>query len=180
VFRNKGIEVLLLNERVDEWLASALTEYDGKALQSVAKGELDLGELEDKEEKEQQQQVEDEFKDLVTRMKEVLGDKVKDVRITHRLTNSPACLVADAYDMSANLERILKSVGQDAPSSKPIFELNPGHPILARLKGEENQERFNEWGEILFDQALLSEGGQLQDPATFVQRLNKLILELSA
>jgi molecular chaperone HtpG len=180
VFRNKGIEVLLLNERVDEWLASALTEYDGKALQSVAKGELDLGELEDKEEREQQQQVEDEFKDLVTRMKEVLGDKVKDVRITHRLTNSPACLVADAYDMSANLERILKSVGQDAPSSKPIFELNPGHPILARLKGEENQERFNEWGEILFDQALLSEGGQLQDPATFVQRLNKLILELSA
>ncbi|MEW5757063.1 MAG: molecular chaperone HtpG [Pseudomonadota bacterium] len=179
VFRKKGVEVLLLSDRVDEWLASALTEYAGKKLQSVTKGALDLGKLEDASEKEQHKQVEEQLKGLVERVKEALKDQVKEVRITHRLTNSPACLVAGEYDMGANLERILKSVGQQVSGSKPILELNPEHPLVKKLDAEQAGERFNDWCTILFDQALLAEGGQLEDPATFVQRLNKLLLELS-
>ena len=179
IFRNKGIEVLLLSDRVDEWLVSSLTEFAGKPLQSVTKGELDLGKLEDEEEKKEQEKIAEESKDVVERVKEVLKDKVKDVRITHRLANSPACLVSDAYDMSANLERILKSVGQQVPTNKPIFEINPTHPLVAKLKQEGDDKRFAEWTQILFDQALLSEGGQLEDPATFVSRLNSLLVELS-
>ncbi len=178
IFRKKGIEVLLLFDRVDEWLVSALTEFDGKPLKSIAKGELDLGDLEDKEEKKQQKKVAKEFKDLVKRVSKVLGDRVKEVRLTHRLTDSPACLVSDLYDMGTHLERILKEAGQDVPGSKPILELNPEHPLVLKLRDEQPGKRFDDWVEVLFDQALLAEGGQLDDPATFVARLNALLLEL--
>ncbi len=174
VFRKKGIEVLLLSERVDEWLTANLHEFDSKPLQSVAKGDLDLGELEDEAEKEEREKEAGEYKPLIDKMKETLGDKVKEVRITLRLTESPACLVADANDMSGNLERMLKSAGQNIPSSKPILEINPHHPIVKRLKTEETH--FSDWSHVLFDQALLAEGGQLDDPATFVKRLNDLLL----
>ena len=179
VFRKKDIEVLLLFDRVDEWLVSSLTEFDGKPLQSIAKGELDLGDLEDKEEKKQQKKIAREFKDLVKRVTTVLGDRVKEVRLTHRLTESPACLVSEAHDMGANLERILKEAGQEIPGSKPVLELNPEHPLVLKLRDEKPGKRFDDWVEVLFDQALLAEGGQLDDPATFVGRLNALLLELS-
>ncbi len=179
VFRKKDIEVLLLFDRVDEWLVSSLTEFDGKPLQSIAKGELDLGDLEDKEEKKQQKKVAKEFKELVKQVTKALGDRVKEVRLTHRLTESPACLVSEAHDMGANLERILKEAGQEIPGSKPILELNPEHPLVLKLRDEKPGKRFDDWVEVLFDQALLAEGGQLDDPATFVGRLNSLLLELS-
>lgn len=175
IFRKKGIEVLLLSDRIDEWLVSNLTEYAGKALQSVAKGSLDLGKLEDEVEKQEQEKEAEAYKDLISRIKEVLGERIKDVRITYRLTESPACLVADMYDMSGNLERLLKSAGQKVPITKPILEINPHHPMVQRLKYEE--EKFSDWSNILFDQALLAEGGQLEDPAAFVKRLNDLLLQ---
>lgn len=180
VFGKKGIEVLLLADRVDEWLINSLTEFDGKQLQSVAKGDLDLGDLEDEKDKKAQQKVDKKFEDLVSRVKKTLGDKVKDVRITHRLTDSPACLVADDNDMSANLERMLKAAGQQmGPDTKPIFELNPKHPMVKRLKDQSENKKFKDWSLILFDQALLAEGGSLEDPASYVKRLNKLLLTLS-
>ncbi|NOQ94907.1 MAG: molecular chaperone HtpG [Methylophaga sp.] len=180
VFRKKGIEVLLLADRVDEWLTNSLTEFDDKQLQSVAKGDLDLGELEDEAEKKAQEETDKNFEDLVGRVKTTLGDKVKDVRITHRLTDSPACLVADDNDMSANLERMLKAAGQQTgPDTKPIFELNPEHPMVERLKAESDDSRFADWSSILFDQALLAEGGSLEDPASYVKRLNELLLTLT-
>ncbi|HFC53036.1 MAG TPA: molecular chaperone HtpG, partial [Gammaproteobacteria bacterium] len=171
-------EVLLLFDRVDEWLVSSLTEFDGKPLKSIAKGELDLGDLEDEGEKKEQKKIAKEFKDLVKRVKKALGDRVKEVRLTHRLTDSPACLVSDLYDMGTHLERILKEAGQEVPSSKPILELNPEHPLVLKLREEKPGKRFDDWVEVLFDQALLAEGGQLDDPATFVARLNALLLEL--
>ncbi|MDT8371946.1 MAG: molecular chaperone HtpG [Gammaproteobacteria bacterium] len=179
VFKKKGIEVLLLIDRVDEWLTNSLTEFDGKQLQSVAKGDLDLGELEDEQEKKAKEETDKNFEDLVERVKTTLGDKVKDVRITHRLTDSPACLVADAHDMSANLERMLKAAGQQVDGSKPIFELNPQHPMIVRLKEDQDDARFEDWTSILFDQALLAEGGQLEDPASYVKRLNALLLNIA-
>lgn len=179
VFRTKGIEVLLLSERVDEWLVTSLTEFDGKSLQSVAKGDLDLGDLEDKEEKEQQQAAEEENKDFTVRMKEALGVSVKDVRVTHRLTSTPACLVSENSDMSGNLERILREAGQEMPNMQPILEINPTHALIELLKAESDKEQFADWSKILFDQALLSEGGQLEDPAGFVARLNAMLLKLA-
>lgn len=179
IFRKKGIEVLLMYDRVDEWLASSLTEFDGKKLKSVTKGELNLGELEDEEEKQQQEETARAFEDLLKQVQEALGEKVKEVRVTHRLTSSPACLVNEEGEMSANLERILKSVGQDAPNIKPILELNPEHPLVEKMKGSEG-ERFNDLASILFDQALLAEGGQLDDPASFVSKLNQMLLEMSS
>ncbi|MDH3672415.1 MAG: molecular chaperone HtpG [Gammaproteobacteria bacterium] len=179
IFRDKGIEVLLLSDRVDEWLVMHLTEFDKKPLQSVAKGELDLGELETRTDKEQQEKAAKEHKEFVDRVKQALGDKIKDARVTHRLTTSPACLVADAQDMSANLERILTSVGQEVPLGKPILEINPGHPIVNHLMSQDDDARFKEWSHMLFDQALLSEGGELDDPAGFVHRLNELFLQLA-
>jgi len=179
VFRKKGIEVLLLTDRVDEWMTNSLTEFDGKQLQSVAKGDLDLGELEDEAEKKAQEETDKNFEDLVERVKTSLGDKVKDVRITHRLTDSPACLVADDNDMSANLERMLKAAGQETTGAKPIFELNPEHPMVERLKAESDETQFTDWSSILFDQALLAEGGSLEDPASYVKRLNELLLTLT-
>ncbi|MBI5908551.1 MAG: molecular chaperone HtpG [Betaproteobacteria bacterium] len=177
VFRKKGIEVLLLAERVDEWLVSNLPEFEGKPLASVARGDLDLGKLEDEAEKKEQEKQAGEYKDLTDKIKGALGEKVKEVRVTLRLTSSPACLVSDQYDMGGNLARILKAAGQKVPDSKPIMEINPGHPLVQRLKYEETH--FADWSRVLFDQALLAEGGQLEDPAGFVKRLNELMLTLS-
>ena len=177
IFRKKGIEVLLLSDRVDEWVVGHLTEFDGKPLQSVAKGGLDLGTLEDEAEKKEAEKAADEYKELIDKVKTSLGDKVKDVRVTHRLTDSPSCLVSDDYDPSGNLARMLKAAGQQAPNTKPILEINPTHPAVMRLKYEET--RFDDWAALLFEQATLAEGGQLDDPAGFVKRINDLMLALS-
>ena len=178
IFRKKGIEVLLLSERVDEWVTGNLTEFDGKQLQSVAKGGLDLGKLEDSADKEETEKAADEYKELLEKIKATLGEKVKDVRVTHRLTDSPSCLVADEHDLGGNLARILKAAGQSAPESKPILEVNPKHPAVQRLKYEES--RFDDWANLLLEQATLAEGGSLDDPAGFVKRINDLMLALSA
>ena len=167
VFRKKGVEVLLLTDRVDEWVVSHLTEFDGKQLVSVAKGGLDLGKLEDEAEKKEQEKEAGELKDLIAKIKQSLGERVKDVRVTHRLTDSPACLVADEHDIGGNLSRMLKAAGQKVPASKPILEINPKHPVVLRLRNED--QRFDDWALVLFDQALLAEGGQLDDPAGFRQ-----------
>ncbi|MEW8202741.1 MAG: molecular chaperone HtpG [Candidatus Thiodiazotropha endolucinida] len=180
VLKKKGVEVLLLSDRVDEWLVTSLTEFDGKQLQSVAKGALDLGELEDKEEKESSEKQSEEHKELLQRMQDVLGEAVKEIRVSQRLTDSPACLVVEEHDMSANLARVLKSVGQDAPQTKPIMEINAEHPLVERLEGEQDGDKFSDLTKVLFDQAQLAEGGQLDDPAAFVRRLNSLMLKLTA
>ncbi len=179
VFRKKGIEVLLLSDRIDDWLISHLREFDGKQFQDVAKGALDLGEVEDETEKKKHEEVAEQYKSLVERVKKALDAEVDEVRITHRLTESPACLVAGEYDMGAQMRRIMESAGQQVPDSKPSFELNPEHPLVAKLDGEQNEERFSDLASVIFDQAHLAEGGQLHDPATYVKRLNKLLLELS-
>ena len=176
VFRKKGIEVLLLSDRVDEWVVSNLAEFDGKALVSVAKGGLDLGKLEDEAEKKEQESAEGEYKDLLKKIQDTLGEKVKEVRVTHRLTESPSCLVSDEQDMSAHLSRLLKAAGQNAPGVKPILEINPKHPLVQKLKYEE--AHFADWVSLLFDQALLAEGGTLEDPAGFVKRMNQMLLAL--
>ena len=177
IFRKKGIEVLLLSDRVDEWVVSHLTEFEGKPIVSVAKGGLDLGALEDEAEKKEQETAAGEFKELTDKIAASLGERVKEVRVTHRLTDSPACLVADEHGMNANLARILKAAGQKAPDAKPILEINPKHPVVLRLKYESG--KFDDWAAVLFDQALLAEGGQLDDPATFVKRVNDLMLAMS-
>jgi len=186
IFRKKGVEVLLLHDRVDEWLVGHLAEFDGKPLQSVAKGDVNLDEVatpEDKTAQQDQQKKEEQFKaefdQVIQHIKTVLGGQVKDVRLSHRLTNSPACLVADENDMGSQLQRLLKAAGQKIEDVKPIFELNPEHKLITKLKSEADNARFDEWVHILFDQAVLAEGGQLQDPAAFVQRMNKLLLELA-
>ena len=178
VFRKKGVEVLLLSDRVDEWLVSSLTEYKGKHLQSVTKGDLDLGGLADKEEKEQLEMAAERHGDLLKRLKETLGDKVDQVRASTRLVDSPACLVVGEYDMSANLARVLKAVGQSAPTAKPTLEVNLDHLLVKRLESEQDAGRFGDLALILFDQAQLAEGGQLDDPAAFVGRLNKLMMNM--
>lgn len=179
VFRKKELEVLLLSDPVDEWLVNSLVEYNEKKLESVTKGELDLGKFEDEEEKKEKEEVNKDFEPVIEKIKETLGEQVKDVRTTNRLTNSPACLVKESSDMSGNLERILKQAGQAVPSSKPILELNPQHPLVEKLKAEQDSGRFSDMTFILFDQALLAEGGHLDDPATFVSRLNQLLLDMS-
>ena len=177
IFRKKGIEVLLLSDRVDEWVTGYLTEFDGKPLQSVAKGGLDLGKLEDEAEKKEAEQAADEYKELLEKIKTALGEKIKEVRITHRLTDSPSCIVADEHDMGGNLARILKAAGQKAPEMKPILEINPKHPAVMRLKYEDT--RFDDWANLLLEQATLAEGGTLEDPAGFVKRINDLMMALS-
>ena len=177
IFRKKGVEVLLLTERVDEWMLSFLNEFDGKALVSVAKGDLDLGQLEDENEKKQKEETETDFKELVDKMKVALADKAKDVRVTFRLTDSPACLVAGENELSGNLLRMLKAAGQTAPDTKPTLEINPHHPLVQRLKYED--AKFDDWSSLLFDQALLAEGGQLSDPAGFVKKLNDMLLGMT-
>ena len=178
IFRKKGVEVLLLTDRVDEWMLSFLTEFDGKALTSVAKGSLDLDELADESEKAAQARTGDEYKALVEKAKTALADRVKDVRVTFRLTDSPACLVADEHEMSGHLQRLLKAAGQKAPTARPILELNPHHPLVQRLKDEPQEARVKDWLELLVDQAVLAEGGQLDDPGAFVKRLNGMLLEV--
>ncbi|TAN70167.1 MAG: molecular chaperone HtpG [Methylobacter sp.] len=178
IFRKKGIEVLLLSDRIDEWLVSNLDEFDGKHLQSVAKGDLDLGVLDSEEDKAAQEEVNKDFEAILKQIKDVLADKVSEVRLSHRLTESPACLVADVYGMSLNMERIMKDAGQAmgmGMGRKPIFELNPTHPLVVRMKEEQDDSRFADLTHILFDQAILSEGGQLDDPAAFVHKLNGLL-----
>ncbi len=177
IFRKKGIEVLLLSDRVDEWVTGHLTEFEGKQLQSVAKGGLDLGKLEDEAEKKEAEQAADEYKELLEKIKTSLGEKIKEVRVTHRLTDSPSCIVADEHDMGGNLARILKAAGQKAPEMKPILEINPKHPAVQRLKYEET--RFDDWANLLLEQATLAEGGTLDDPAGFVKRINELMMALS-
>ena len=176
IFRKKNIEVLLLSDKVDEWLLGSLTEFEGKKLQSIAKGDLDLGDLETDTEKEIQKKIEEEAKTLIERVKASLGEAVKEVRVTHRLTDSPACLVAGEHDLSGNLARILKAAGQNAPESKPILEINPSHKLVKRLEAETEDTKFSDLAHLVFDQALLAEGGQLNDPASFVKRMNNLIV----
>ena len=175
IFRKKGIEVLLMSDRVDEWLLGSLTDFEGKKLQSIAKGDLDLGKLESDTEKEIHKKIEDVAKSLLDRIKKTLGDQVKDVRVTHRLTDSPACLISDAEDLSGNLARMLKAAGQNTPETKPILEINPTHKLVKRLEAETSETVFSDLSLVLFDQALLAEGGLLNDPASFVKRMNSLI-----
>jgi len=179
IFRKKGVEVLLLTDRVDEWVVSHMPEFGGKPLVSVAKGALDLGQLADKDEATAREQAENDFKDVLERIQNVLGDRVKAVRITDRLTESPACLVADENDISTNFERLLKAAGQETPNVKPILEINPHHALVTRLKTETEETRLADVTWVLFDQAVLAEGGQLSDPAAFVRRVNALILGTS-
>jgi molecular chaperone HtpG len=183
IFRKNDIEVMLLSDRIDEWLVTHIGEYEGKALQSVSKGDINLDDLvkETPEEKAQQKEAEDkaklDFDGVISEVKTILGSDVKDVRLSHRLTNSPACLIADDNDMGLQLQRLLKASGQEVADINPIFELNPKHPLLLKLKAETNKERFKDLTQILFDQAVLSEGGQLKNPAEFVNKVNKLLLE---
>jgi molecular chaperone HtpG len=179
IFRKLGVEVLLMSDRVDEWVVSLLTEFDGKPLQSVAKGGLDLSKLGGEAEQQAHEKNAGEHKGLVERIQNVLKDRASAVRVTSRLTDSPSCLVSDEHGMSAHLERMLKAAGQNVPGSKPILEINPQHPIVQRLKDESDERRFSDWSHILFDQAQLAEGGQLDDPASFVKRLNEVMLTLA-
>jgi len=176
IFRKKGIEVLLLTDRIDEWVVSHMSVFAGKPLVSVAKGALDLGWLEDKDDKTAHEKTASDFKAVIERIQGVLGDRVKDVRTTDRLTESPSCLVSDEHDISSNFERLLKAAGQEAPAVKPILEINPQHALVVQLKDENDETRFADLASVLFDQAMLAEGGQLDDPATFVRRINLLLL----
>jgi len=178
VFRKKGIEVILMHERVDEWMMSHMQEFDGKAFQSVSKGELDIGGEDDKEEKKANEKIEKEYTDIVKRMKDTLGEKVKDVRVSHRLTTSPACLVVEEGEMNVSLQNMLKQAGHEVPNLNPTLEINPEHPIIEKLKDETDEDRFGDWSEIMFEQAMLSEGGQLEDPASYVARMNDMMLHL--
>jgi len=179
IFRDKGIEVLLLSDRVDEWLVSHLTEFDGKPLQSVAKGELDLGAVESEEDKKRYEEIEQTSKDLLERIKAALKDKVEDVRISHRLTSSPACIVLGEHDMALYMQHLLKQAGHEMPPTKPVLEINPTHPLIVRMKETTDEDRFSDWAALLLDQAILAEGGQLEDPGSFVSRLNALMVELA-
>jgi len=173
IFRKKGVEVLLMTDRVDEWMLSFLHEFEGTELVSVAKGDLDLGDLADAQEKDEQQKVADDYKDLVGKVKEALGDRVKEVRVTLRLTDSPACVVVDRDAMSQHLQRLLRNAGQRAPEVAPILELNPHHPLVQRLRSEDT--KLTDWAHLLLDQAQLAEGGALDDAAGFVKRMNAML-----
>ena len=175
VFRRKGIEVLLMSDRVDEWLVEHLRDFDGKKLQSITKGDLDLGEIEDEEDKKAQQKAAGDFKDIIEKITGCLTDKAKEVRITHRLTDSPSCLVLEQNDMGLQMQQIMQAAGQAVPISKPILELNPEHKLVAQLKDMNDDEVLANWSHLLFDQALLAEGGQLDDPAAFVKRMNGML-----
>ena len=172
IFRKKGIEVLLLVDRVDEWLLAHLFEFDGKPLQSVAKGAVDLGKLQDEDEKKRSEEAAETFKPVLERLKEALKDRAKDVRVTTRLVDSPACLVVDEGDISGHLARMLKQAGQEAPKARPILEVNAEHALVKRL---ESSAHFDDLAHILFDQAMLAEGGTLEDPAAYVKRVNALL-----
>ena len=177
IFKKKNIEVLLLGDRVDEWLISNLTEFKSKKFQSIAKGDLDLGKLENESEKGKNKKIEEKAKTLIEKIKISLGDKVKDVKVTHRLTDSPACLVVGEHDISGNLERILKAAGQNTPDNKPILEINPEHKLIEKLKKFEGTADFDEYTSVIFDQAMLSEGAQLDDPVDFVKKINRFLVK---
>ncbi|MDD3761237.1 MAG: molecular chaperone HtpG [Acidithiobacillus sp.] len=179
LLRKKGIEVLLLSDRVDEWLTSHLHEFDGKSLASAAKGDLDLGQTETEEEKKALEETEKAAEGLVERIQKALGDRVEKVRVSHRLTSSPSCIVLGERDMALYMQQLLKQAGHEMPNSKPTLEINPQHPMLARIEKETDETRFGEWSALLLDQAILAEGGQLEDPASFVARLNQLMLALA-
>ncbi len=179
IFRKKGIEVLLLADRIDEWTMSHLHEFDGKPFQDISRGDLNLGKLDDEADKEQHKASEEKFKNLLARIKSALADKVEDVRLTHRLTDSPACLAVGEFDMGMQMRKIMAASGQQVPDSKPVFEVNPEHPLVERLDKETDEERFTELVAVLFDQANLADERQLADPGEFIQRLNKLLLELT-
>ena len=179
IFRKKGIEVLLMYDRVDEWLMGSLTDFEGKKFVSVAKGELDLDKLSDKDEKEEQKKVEEQAKDIVNTIKSNLEDKVEDVRVSHRLTTSPACIVLNEHEMALYMQHLLKQAGQSMPSTKPVLEINPAHPMLEKMKDEADMDKVRDWSMLLFEQAILAEGGQLENPASFVSRLNKIMLDLA-
>jgi molecular chaperone HtpG len=177
ILRRKGIEVLLLSDRVDEWLVSHLSEFAGKSLVSVARGALDLDKLADEQEKEVAKKTGDEYAEVVKRMQEALGERVKEVRTSQRLTDSPSCVVTDEHDMAAHLQRMLKQAGHAVPTSKPILEINPAHDLVVRLKEQKDPRRFADWSALLLEEALLCEGGQLDDPVAFVNRMNNLLQE---
>ncbi len=179
VFRKNGIEVLLLSDRIDEWMMGYLTEYDGKPFQDIARGDLDLGDIQTEEDKQQQEKASEEHKALLERIRKVLDGQVQEVRVTNRLTDSPACLVVGEFDMGAQMRKIMEAAGQKVPESKPIFEINVEHPLVQRLEKESSDERFNELAAVLFDQATLASGQQLKDPGSYVSRLNRLLLELA-
>ncbi|MBO2570108.1 molecular chaperone HtpG [Shewanella algae] len=176
LLRKKGIEVLLMSDRIDEWLINHLTEYKEKALHSVTRGELDLGELEDENEKAEQEKLAAESESLLKRIKEALADKVKDVRVTTRLTDTPACVVAGEGEMSSQMIKLMQAAGQQVPEVKPTFELNPTHPLVARLNEEADESRFNDWSNLLLQQAMLSEKGSLADPSEFIRLMNQMLL----
>ncbi|MDH5395609.1 MAG: molecular chaperone HtpG [Gammaproteobacteria bacterium] len=177
LFRKKGIEVILMHDRVDEWMMSYLSEYDSKSFVNIAKGDLDLGKLEDKEDKEKAEKAAKDYENLLKQMKESLGDKVKEVRVSTRLTDSPSCLVVEQHDMAVSMQKILKQAGHEVPTIEPILEINVEHPLVKRLSEEQDDDKFTDWSHLLFDQAMLSEGGQLEDPVAFVSRINGLLLE---
>ncbi|MCW8899524.1 MAG: molecular chaperone HtpG [Gammaproteobacteria bacterium] len=177
LFRKKGIEVILMHDRVDEWMMSYLSEYDGKSFVNIAKGKLDLGELEDKEDKKKAEKAAKDYESLLKHMAESLGDKVKEVRVSTRLTDSPSCLVVEQQDMAVSMQKILKQAGHEVPNIEPILEINVEHPLVKRLSEEQDDDKFKDWSHLLFDQAMLSEGGQLEDPVSFVTRINQLLLE---
>jgi len=179
VFRKKGIEVLILSDRIDEWMMGYLNEYAGKQFQDVARGDLDLGEVETEEDKKHKEEAAEEHKGLLERIKSGLSDRVQEVRVTNRLTDSPACLVTGDFDMGAQMKKIMEAAGQKVPDSKPIFEINVDHPLVQRLESEKSDERFNELSAVLLDQATLASGEQLKDPGAYVTRLNRLLLELA-
>ncbi|WP_223669140.1 molecular chaperone HtpG [Kangiella shandongensis] len=179
IFRKKGIEVLLMSDRIDEWTISHLTEYSDKKFVSVTQGNLDLGSLEDEKDKQAQAKASEEHKDFIERVKTVLGDKVAEVKVTMRLTDTPACIVAGEGDMPLQMVKMLQAAGQQVPDVKPVFEINPEHALINLVEKEQNDEQFNEWVDVLFDQALLAEQGQLDDPASFATKLNKLLLKLA-
>ncbi|HAJ86983.1 MAG TPA: molecular chaperone HtpG, partial [Pseudomonas sp.] len=180
VFRKKGIEVLLLTDRIDEWLMSYLTEFDGKQFVDVARGDLDLGKLDSEEDKKAQEEIAKAKEGLIERLKGALGEEVAEVRVSHRLTDSPAILAIGEQDLGLQMRQILEASGQKVPESKPIFEINPQHPLIEKLDAEPDEDRFADLSHILFDQAALAAGDSLKDPAAYVQRLNKLLVELSA
>ncbi len=177
LFKKKGIEVILMHDRVDEWMMSYLSEYDGKSFVNIAKGELDLGDLEDKEDKKKAEKAAKDYESLLKQMTESLGDKVKEVRVSTRLTDSPSCLVVEQQDMAVSMQKILKQAGHEVPEIEPILEINVEHPLVKRLSDVQDDDKFKDWSHLLFDQAMLSEGGQLEDPVAFVTRINQLLLE---
>ncbi len=178
ILRKKGFEVILLSDRVDEWLTSHLNEYDGKSIVSIAKGELDLGETE--EDKKELEEKAESSKEMIERMKKALDSKVDDVRVSSRLTDSPACIVINEHDMAMHMQRLMKEAGHAMPSGKPVLEINPDHPIVKRMDDEKSDDQFNDWSDFLFDQAILAEGGQLDDPASFVSQMNKMLVAVNS